>query len=121
MGFFLDRRWARWALLGAILAGLGLSGGIALTGAVPLKMLPYDNKSELQLVLDLPEGSTLEATDKAVAGFERYLATVPEVTDYESYVGVPSPIDFNGLVRHYSFRRAENLADIRVNLVKKGR
>jgi multidrug efflux pump subunit AcrB len=121
MGFFLDRRWARWALLGAILLGLGLSGGIALTGAVPLKMLPYDNKSELQLVLDLPEGSTLEATDAAVSRFERYLATVPEVTDYESYVGVPSPIDFNGLVRHYSFRRAENLADIRVNLVKKGR
>jgi len=120
-GFFLDRRWARWAMLGVILMGLGLSGGIALTGAVPLKMLPYDNKSELQLVLDLPEGSTLEATDAAVSDFERYLATVPEVTDYESHIGIPSAIDFNGLVRHYSFRTAPNLADVRVNLVKKGR
>jgi multidrug efflux pump subunit AcrB len=121
VGFFLDRRWARWVMLLAILAGLGLSGGIALSGAVPLKMLPYDNKSELQLVLDLPDGSTLEATDAAVSEFERYLATVPEVTDYESYVGAASPIDFNGLVRHYAFRSAPNLADVRVNLVKKGR
>jgi multidrug efflux pump subunit AcrB len=109
VGFFLDRRWARWMMLLAILLGMGVSGGIALSGAVPLKMLPYDNKSEIQLVLDLPEGSTLERTGAAVAEFERYLATVPEVTDYSSYVGVPSPIDFNGLVRHYSFRVAPTL------------
>jgi multidrug efflux pump subunit AcrB len=119
VGFLLDRRWARWALVGVILLGLAATGAIVLSGSVPLKMLPYDNKSELQLVLDLPEGSTLEATDAVVSRFESYLATVPEVTDYASYVGAPSPIDFNGLVRRYAFREAENLADIRVNLVNK--
>jgi multidrug efflux pump subunit AcrB len=121
VGLFLDRRWARWALLGAILVGLALTGWIALSGAVPLKMLPYDNKSELQLVIDMPEGSTLEATDAAVARFERYLATVPEVRDYEAYIGTGSPIDFNGLVRRYALRTGSHLADVRVNLVGKER
>jgi multidrug efflux pump subunit AcrB len=119
VGLFLDRRWARWAMLGVILAALAVTGEIVLSGSVPLKMLPYDNKSELQVVLDLPEGATLEATDAAVGDFERYLATVPEVTDYEAYVGRPSPVDFNGLVRRYSFRTAPNLADLRINLVPK--
>ncbi|MHC4933968.1 MAG: efflux RND transporter permease subunit, partial [Planctomycetota bacterium] len=119
VAFFLDRRWARWAMLVGIVALLAGAGQLALGGAVPLKMLPYDNKSELQLVIDLPEGVTLERTDAAVRDFERYLATVPEVTDYESYVGLSSPIDFNGLVRHYGLRRASNLADIRINFVGK--
>jgi len=121
MGFLLDRRWARWALLGVILLGLACTGAIVLSGSVPLKMLPYDNKSELQLVLDMPEGATLDETDAVVGEFERYLATVPEVTDYEAYVGSPSPIDFNGLVRRYSFRVAPNLADLRVNFVGKAK
>jgi len=121
VGFLLDRRWARWALVGVILAGLGITGMIVLSGSVPLKMLPYDNKSELQLVIDLPEGSTLDATDATVKEFERYLATVPEVTNYAAYVGIPSPIDFNGLVRRYAFRSASNLADIRLNLVHKNK
>ena len=73
------------------------AGQLALGGGVPLKMLPYDNKSELQLVIDLPEGSTLERTDAAARAFEAALATVPEVTDFQSYVGRPGPIDFNGL------------------------
>jgi multidrug efflux pump subunit AcrB len=118
--FFLDRRWSRWAMLLAIVALLGGTGLLAMGGGVPLKMLPYDNKSELQLVVDLPEGTTLEGTDRTVADFERYLATVPEVTHYESYVGTPSPIDFNGLVRRYGMREAPNLADIRMHLVPKG-
>jgi multidrug efflux pump subunit AcrB len=93
--------------------------GLAAVRLVPLKMLPYDNKNELHLVLDLDEGTTLERTDAVVREFERYLAGVPEVTDYTSYVGVPSPIDFNGLVRHYYLRQAPHLAEIRINLVAK--
>jgi multidrug efflux pump subunit AcrB len=115
----LARPGARRAMVGVILALLAFAGGLMAAGAVPLKMLPYDNKSELQLVLDLPEGATLEATDAATRDLERHLATVPEVTDVATYVGAPSPIDFNGLVRRYAFRVAPHLADLRVNLVAK--
>ncbi len=93
--------------------------GLAATRSVPLKMLPYDNKNELLLVLDMDEGTTLERTDAVVREFERLLAVVPEVTDYSSYVGVPSPIDFNGLVRHYYLRQGPHLAELRINLVAK--
>ena len=82
-------------------------------------MLPFDNKNEFLLVLDLDEGTSLERTNAVVAEFERVLTTVPEVTDFTSYVGVPGPIDFNGLVRHYYLRQSPNLAEIRVNLVGK--
>jgi multidrug efflux pump subunit AcrB len=118
---FLERRAARRAMLAAVVALLLFAVGLFALGAIPLKMLPYDNKSELQLVVDLPEGATLEATDAAVRDFERYLATVPEATDFEAYVGTASPIDFNGLVRRYDFRQAPNLADLRLNLVAKHR
>lgn len=93
--------------------------GLAATRSVPLKMLPYDNKNELLLVLDMDEGTTQERTDAVVREFEWFLAGVPEVTDYTSYVGVPSPIDFNGLVRHYYLRQAPHQAEMRVNLVAK--
>jgi multidrug efflux pump subunit AcrB len=86
---------------------------------VPMKMLPFDNKNEFQLIVDLPEGTTLETTDAAVRALEDYLATVNEVTDFESYVGTASAMDFNGMVRHYYMRRGPNVADIRVNLVNK--
>ena len=82
-------------------------------------MLPFDNKNELLLVLDFDEGTTLERTATSVAEFERYLAGVPEVTDFMSYVGPASPMDFNGLVRHYYLRRGDHLAELRVNLVGK--
>ncbi len=119
VGLFLDHGLARWGMLASILALLGLAGWLALSGRVPLKMLPYDDKSELQVVLDLPEGSTLEATDAAVRDVERFLATVPEATDVTSYVGTRSPLDFNGLVRRYALRQAPHLADLRLNLVAK--
>ncbi len=86
---------------------------------VPLKMLPFDNKDELQLVVEMPEGSSLELTDRAVREFEKYLARVNEVKSVQSYVGVPAPIDFNGLVRHYNLRRSPHNADIRINLAHK--
>lgn len=93
--------------------------GLAATRSVPLKMLPFDNKNELLLVLDQDEGTTLERTSAVVQDFEAYLASVPEVTDYTSFIGVNSPIDFNGLVRHYYLRQGSHYAEIRLNLVAK--
>ncbi len=88
---------------------------------VPLKLLPYDNKDEFQVVVDMPEGATLEKTQGVVAAFCRYLRTVPEVLDYTAFVGVPSPMDFNGMVRHYYFRKGAHYADIRVTLAERDR
>lgn len=104
----------------AFIGGLTIAAmGLAATRSVPLKMLPFDNKGEILLVLDMNEGTSLERTSAAVAEFERYVATIPEVTDYTSYVGVASPIDFNGLVRHYYLRQGAHLAELRVNFVGK--
>ncbi|MBF0461555.1 MAG: efflux RND transporter permease subunit [Magnetococcales bacterium] len=86
---------------------------------VVLKMLPFDNKSELQVVVDMPEGTTLEETAGVVRQLTALLATVPEVTDYEAYVGTASPVGFNGLVRQYYLRAGANVADIQVNLTDK--
>jgi multidrug efflux pump subunit AcrB len=112
----VSKRWKALAFLGVM--GLLLAGAVSLATvrAVPLKMLPYGNKDQLQLVLDFDRGTTLEHADAAVRQFEQYLATVPEVTDFTSYVGVSSPMDFNGMVRHYYLRRGDNVADIAVNL-----
>ncbi|RJP22869.1 MAG: efflux RND transporter permease subunit [Candidatus Abyssobacteria bacterium SURF_5] len=119
IGPFLRSRALSWMFLGAVLLLFLVSASLAAFGLVPLKMLPFDNKNELQLVLDLPEGTTLEETDRAVRDFEQYLRGVAEVTDFESYVGLASPMDFNGMVRHYYLRRSPNLADLRINLVHK--
>jgi len=116
---FLEHRILRWLLLIIVLILLAGSCSLAFLRQVPLKMLPFDNKNEFQIVLDLPEGTTLEATDRVVGSFERYLAGVPEVTSFVSYTGFSSPMDFNGLVRHYYLRGQPNLADIRVNLALK--
>jgi multidrug efflux pump subunit AcrB len=86
---------------------------------VPLKLLPFDNKNEFQLVIDMPEGTTVEASDGVVRAFERYLRTVPEVTNFVSFSGQVSPMDFNGMVRHYYLRDQAHMADIRVNLAHK--
>jgi len=90
---------------------------LALSGRVPLKMLPFDNKNEFQVVVDMPETATLERTDAVVREVESYLRTIPEVTDFTSAVGFASPMDFNGLVRHYYLRQGPQVADIRVNLL----
>ncbi len=121
VGPFLRSRALSWASMGVIVLLLLLSASLALLGKVPLKMLPFDNKNELQLVIDMPEGATLEETDRVTREFGHYLRSVPEVTDFESYVGTASPMDFNGMVRHYYLRRKPNLADIRINLVHKKR
>jgi multidrug efflux pump subunit AcrB len=92
---------------------------LVLTRRVLVKQLPYDNKDEMLLVLDMPMGTTLERTDAVARDFEHYLGSVPEITDYEAYVGTASPVDFNGLMRQYFLRRASNRADIRINLIHK--
>ncbi len=118
---FIDHRPMRWVLALLILLLLGFSAYLALFRHVPLKMLPFDNKNEFQIVLDMPEGTTLEATDRVVRDFENFLRGVPEVTNFVSYVGTASPMDFNGMVRHYYLRRGGHLADIRINLLPKHR
>jgi len=87
---------------------------------VKVKMLPFDNKSEFQVVIDMPEGTTLEETAAVTREIGNTIAAVPEVVNYQMYVGTSSPYNFNGLVRHYFLRQQPNEADIQVNLVPKG-
>ncbi|MBT9504311.1 MAG: efflux RND transporter permease subunit [Burkholderiaceae bacterium] len=107
------------------LLGLGVAVLIALslllpaTGLVLLKMLPFDNKSEFQVVVDMPAGTPLEQTAAVMHELGAYLATVPEVTHYQAYAGTASPINFNGLVRQYYLRSGSEQGDIQVNLVDK--
>lgn len=114
----IQRRRARWFLLAVLVLFAG-SVLLVLTRRVQVKQLPYDNKDEILLVLDLPEGTTLERTDAAARDFEHYLQSVPEITDFETYVGTTSPVDFNGLMRQYFLRQASNRGDIRINLIHK--
>jgi multidrug efflux pump subunit AcrB len=95
---------------------------MALVGikAVTVKMLPFDNKNEFQVVVDMPAGTTLEQTLSVSRALADYGAKVPEVTDYQIYIGTSSPYNFNGLVRHYFMRSASYQADIQVNLAEKG-
>jgi multidrug efflux pump subunit AcrB len=106
-------------MLSAVVLLLLFSVALALFRVVPLKMLPFDNKSEFQIVIDMAETASLEATDRVVRDFEAYLRRVPEVTNFVTYSGAGSPMDFNGMVRHYYLRSGPNMADIRVNLVDK--
>ncbi|MEO0003022.1 MAG: hypothetical protein RLZZ22_714, partial [Pseudomonadota bacterium] len=107
------------------LLGLGIAGLIALSvllpvlGLVQLKMLPFDNKSEFQVVVDMPAGTPLEDTVAVLRELGAYLATVPEVTDYQAYAGTAAPINFNGLVRQYYLRAGGEVGDLQVNLVGK--
>jgi multidrug efflux pump subunit AcrB len=114
-----DRRWRYVFLFSVVLLLVGALALVALR-FVRVKMLPFDNKSEFQVIVDMPEGTTLEGTAAATREIGDYLHTVPEVTDYQMYVGTASPYNFNGLVRHYFLRRGANVADIQVNLVPKG-
>jgi multidrug efflux pump subunit AcrB len=108
-----------WAFLGFVAALLAASVSLFATRGVVVKMLPFDNKSELQLVIDMPEGTTLEETNRVAQALARYIATVPEVRDYQAYVGTASPFNFNGLVRHYFLRERSHEADIQLNLLPK--
>jgi multidrug efflux pump subunit AcrB len=116
-----ERRGARnRALLGlAVAALIALSVLLPAVGWVQLKMLPFDNKSEFQVVVDMPAGTPLEETAAVLRELGTHLATVPEVRDWQAYAGTASPINFNGLVRQYDLRAASELGDIQVNLVDK--
>ena len=93
--------------------------GMFFTKSVLVKMLPFDNKNEFQVVIDMPEGATLERTSAVTKEIAQYLTTIPEVVNYQNYIGTSAPITFNGLVRHYDLRGGSNMADIQVNLLHK--
>lgn len=116
---FLDNRRKGYLLLAGMIVALIASMALILLKVVPVKMLPFDNKNEFLILVDMPEGTTLERTSAVTADLVQYLATVNEVRDVESFVGVASPIDFNGMVRHYYLREGSHIADIHVNLLEK--
>jgi multidrug efflux pump subunit AcrB len=109
----------RYQFLGVLVVLLLVSMALVYVGWVKVKMLPFDNKSEFQIILNMPEGSSLERTAQCAREIAASVRTQPEVTDYEIYAGVASPFNFNGLVRHYSMRRGANVADLQVNLAPK--
>jgi len=109
----------RWAFLGGTFFILFATMGLFFTNSVAVKMLPFDNKNEFQVVIDMPEGTTLERTAVVAKEISQYLSIQPEVINYQSYVGASAPITFNGLVRHYDLRGGSNMADIQVNLTDK--
>ncbi|RTE54748.1 efflux RND transporter permease subunit [Arenibacter aquaticus] len=116
----IESKKKRWLFLGITFLLLLGSIGMFFTKSVAVKMLPFDNKNEFQVVIDMPEGTTLERTGVVAREIAQYLNTRPEVVNYQSYVGTSAPITFNGLVRHYDMRGGSNMADIQVNLVDKG-
>ncbi|WP_396600356.1 efflux RND transporter permease subunit [Algibacter sp. R77976] len=111
-----SRRWIFLLVTFAVLLGTML---LFFTNSVAVKMLPFDNKNEFQVVIDMPEGTTLERTGVVAQEISQYLSTRPEVVNYQNYVGTSAPITFNGLVRHYDLRGGSNMADIQVNLLAK--
>jgi multidrug efflux pump subunit AcrB len=117
----LHKPLVRWAFLGGVAGLLFLACALVVAGLVRVKMLPFDNKSEFQVILDMPETATLEETTSAAMEMGEYLKTVNEVVDFQIHSGTAGPYNFNGLVRHYDMRSGPGLADIQVNLAGKGR
>ncbi|MFW6088202.1 MAG: efflux RND transporter permease subunit [Gemmatimonadota bacterium] len=120
MGPLLEHPGRLYRMLGGV--GLLLLAAIALfpLRVVTVKMLPFDDKNEMQVILDLPESTSLERTTAAARDVARSLAAVPEVVEAQVYVGTAAPFNFNGLIRHYYLRRGSNVADVQVNLTDKG-
>ncbi len=119
---FLRERRGRAARVGLLLTLLLMIVGsmaLVVSQSVIMKMLPFDNKSEFQVLVDMPEGTPLEQTHRVLQALADEIQTIPEVTDYQLYAGTSAPINFNGLVRQYYLRRAPNQGDIQVNLTDK--
>jgi multidrug efflux pump subunit AcrB len=119
MAALIGHRRMRFAFLTGVSVLLLASAAFVPLGLVTVKMLPFDNKSEFQVIIDLPEGATLEQTARVSAELAHAVLTDPSVINVQSYVGLSSPYNFNGLVRHYFLRRAPHLADLQVNLLPK--
>ena len=119
MGALIRRPAARWIFFAVIFALFAGAASLVAFGVVRVKMLPFDNKSELQVLIDHPEGTPLEVTLETARRVRRYLDTVPEVADVQVYAGTAAPFNFNGLVRHYFLRRSPEGADLQVNFVGK--
>ena len=120
MNALIARPLLRWSFFGAVALVLLLAMSTVGLGLVKVKMLPFDNKSEFQVLIDHPEGTPLEVTLETARQMKAYLATVPEVKDLQLYAGNAAPFNFNGLVRHYFLRRSPQWADLQVNLSPKG-
>ncbi|UCE94571.1 MAG: efflux RND transporter permease subunit, partial [Flavobacteriaceae bacterium] len=116
----LDNKMYRFAFFGINIVMLMATSAMFLTKSVAVKMLPFDNKNEFQVIIDMPEGTTLERTDMVAKEVMQYIRESEFVEHYQSYAGTASPITFNGLVRHYDLRIGNNMADIQVNLIDKG-
>ena len=110
----------RYGFLAAVVIALLLSMSMFAFKLVRVKMLPFDNKSEFQIIVDMPEGTPLERTTAVTREIGAAIASVPEVADYQMYAGTASPFNFNGLVRHYFLRAGPNVGDLQVNLLPKG-
>jgi len=121
LGPFIRSRGRFWAFIVGIVVLFVLATSLVVLRAVPLKLLPFDNKSELLVMVDPPEGTTLERTDAIVRRLAEVLREAPEVKDLETFSGLASPMDFNGMVRHYYLRQGPNVGEIRVNLIDKRR
>ncbi len=119
MGALISAAKWRWTFLAGIVALLLLAMSLVGIGWVKVKMLPFDNKSEFQVILNMPEGSSLEHTARVAREIAQAVRIEPEVSDYQIYTGVAAPFNFNGLVRHYFMRAGANVADIQVNLLDK--
>ncbi|MCW3786944.1 efflux RND transporter permease subunit [Plebeiibacterium sediminum] len=115
----IDNKMKRWGFIIGVTVLLFASASLFLLKVVTVKILPFDNKNEFQVVIDMPEGTTLEQTANVTKELAAYLRHHEMVTNYQTYVGASAPINFNGLVRHYDMRRGSNVADIQVNLVSK--
>ncbi|OJU28932.1 MAG: multidrug transporter AcrB [Nitrobacter sp. 62-13] len=116
----LAARWRSWTFLLVVGFATLASLGLIYTRHVTVKLLPFDNKANLQVVLDLPKGSSVEDTDRTLQAMVDRLASVPEIVSFQTYAGTSAPFDFNGLVRHYYLRSGPEQGDIAVNLLAKG-
>lgn len=118
---FLENRKKRWSFMMSLTVIMLTTFVLFFTKSVPVKMLPFDNKNEFQVIIDMPEGTTLERTAAVANELGLYIGKNDKVTNYQTYVGTSAPISFNGLIRHYDLRSGNNVADIQVNLIDKGK
>jgi len=119
MGAILHQPVLRWGFLGGVVFLLLGSMSLVYFQFVKVKMLPFDNKSEFQVIVNMPNGTTLEETARATDALAHAVLDQPEVVNLQTYVGTAAPYNFNGLVRHYYLRRGPNMADLQINLLPK--